>query len=370
MEYQRRLAEANQAVETEAYFLADHAGRLFEGAQTGLQNAIAIIGQQQWEEIETSPALHHRLRMLADLLPYTLDVWLYDEAGRLRATSFDFPAPAGDASEREDFKVALRESAALVVGPRFRGRISGKETFAISQRVETSDRKFRGVVTVSANLSYFGDYWQQVQLNPNTRVALYRTNSSGVSELLVQFPQSSPRATNAETGAAPERASADGNLIRIQPVGQFPLFLSASIPRSVIIADWWAWFRSLAPLAGSAIAGLGLFTALALRQARADDAARAALIKANSDLKAEMEGRQQAEQQAQQMQKIQATGQLTGGIAHDFNNLLTVIIGNASVSCQKVPIVPFFTRLPIWCSAQPSEAPNPPSAFLFEATTA
>lgn len=50
------------------------------------------------------------------------------------------------------------------------------------------------------------------------------------------------------------------------------------------------------------------------------------------------EQRRQLERQIQQTQKLESLGVLAGGIAHDFNNLLTIILGNASLALDELPL--------------------------------
>jgi signal transduction histidine kinase len=347
-EYDRSLREAEQSVETEAYFLSDHASRLFGGAEIGLQTAAALIDGQNWDDIERSQALYEQIRALRDAQPYINDVWLNDQTGRLRSTSFAFPAPFADISAFESFQAVQDRDVGLVIGGTMVGNVSHQQTFLISDRLENSDRSFRGAASVTANLRYFSDYWQQVQMREGTHIGLYRINSAGEpATLLIEYPapdrngdathSGSQSTTHADGGGIPTNAR---NFVAARRVGDFPLSLIVSLPRSVALSEWRAWLAIYGPLAGFALTGLGLLTALALRQARLDDAARAALVKAYTDLTAQMQARELAEQKVWQMQKIQAIGQLTGGISHDFNNLLTIIIGNADMIVSETAHLP------------------------------
>ncbi len=87
----RLLTDAHRDVSTTAFVLADHAARLFEVSDVALRQAASISRDLPWEQIADSEQLFRQISAVRDGIPYLEDVWLNDEAGDLRLTSFVFP---------------------------------------------------------------------------------------------------------------------------------------------------------------------------------------------------------------------------------------------------------------------------------------
>ncbi len=288
--------DAIRDVEASASLLADHASRLFEVADVALRGAAGLSTGLDWDAAARSAELQRELKTMASTLPYVEDVWLNDATGALRSTSFAFPAPASNAADRDAFKAQVRPTDRMYVDGRIIGRVTGTPTFLLARRLQDGTGAFRGMASVTADLSYFTDFWGKVRLPPRAEVTLFRAQTFDV---LARHPDAGPGDAPDPTGALraaigasreaglvdPAAAGGAGDrIIAYRRVGDLPVYLAVGVPEAAVAAAWRGRLAGYAPLALAAMLGLAGLSAFGFRQAGRDALATAALKRAQVDL--------------------------------------------------------------------------------------
>lgn len=290
-EQRNRLMQRNaDETRSTAFFMADHAARLFEVTDLALKQTAALVEDESWYTIEPSRPLWEHLRAIKTALPYLDNIWLNDATGRLRMTSAQFPAPNTTLAEQDAFKVQDVSDRGLYVGEPVRVRLTKEPAFPVSRRLHYPAGSFRGTVSVTVALSYFNEYWGKPRLPKGSRITLLRSDA----KILAQYPPPADGLTfipsvkadfdaallrNAQSGTYAYVSQGQERIGSYHKVGDLPLYVRVSMPEGAYWNPWIAQVRLYGIFALIALLALLALTALASQQFREQAASAAVLEK-------------------------------------------------------------------------------------------
>jgi signal transduction histidine kinase/ActR/RegA family two-component response regulator len=256
-------------------------------------------------------------------LPFVHSAAIAGKDGQVLAST-DAADSLADLRGMDLFKVPQESrDKALYIDQLRAGLKDERQTFALSQRIESSNGAFAGVVVARVSFDYLAALYSRITSTPDTAIALLRADGTTLS----QYQASAKPSSNADSAAQ--------RLMVEQVVEGYPLKVVVSRSRSNVLKPWVQEERSSAARTLS-LAALAAILLVVLRSAL------------DRQEKADREKRR-LEQELAAVQRVEALGLLAASVTHDFNNVLTAIVGYAELTRETLgndsPSTPNIDRL-------------------------
>lgn len=235
-----------------------------------LEMADQALGDGNDPSIANDPVRRRAFDKLVQRLPYIGAIWLIDADGHTRYSTSVGPLD-NSVADRPYFQ-AHRNGARSFISPRTNGRVTKKDFFAISRRIER-DGKFAGVLLAAFDPTYFPAFGRSLGLADGAEIAIVTANGElivgtgdqHVGAIPGLWPALHSPDAGAKDGFMSTRAQAKGvdYLVALRPLPEYNLVTVYIAPWADLMADWMHRFWigtgiiALAVIVIGAGAGLG-----------------------------------------------------------------------------------------------------------------
>lgn len=282
------LAEAETRLGTTARLLDEHAARALEAGDNAVLALTDAAAGWDMKNPAHGSEIHRRLQRLIEGSPQISSAWMLDADGNAVLENWRYPPQSsGSFAHRSYFQIHRNGHAGLHIGPSDTGTVTGRQRFTISRSIVRPDGSFGGLAIAGIFSDYFAGVYAEAGLGSAARLRL-RKNTG---ELLAAWPPDQPLEDPQAAWAAAQESGLPSGVFRLEDrlyaysrVANFPVTMILSQPVAEVLATWRgdATRTGIAALLG--VVGFAGLTALGLRGARRETAARVALEQANSGL--------------------------------------------------------------------------------------
>lgn len=200
--------------------LATQIGRTVETSNNALLGLATDLGKPQVRHMD--PQLRHDLLFERPAAQYMTGMGVTDSHGQLIDACCG-PTHHWNFSDRDYFTVHRdSDNAGLYISQPYRARSrGGKESIALSRRIEGPDRTFDGIAVVAIDLAYFDQLLSRLDIGPNGITAILRSDGTILARnpplnanqmTRLRHSTTFERMVNSEAGFYAARSSIDGTM--------------------------------------------------------------------------------------------------------------------------------------------------------------
>jgi PAS domain S-box-containing protein len=249
-DYRHAITDTERRLESQARSLAEQTARSAQVVDVALRH-IAEHVKTVAAPSGVSSELHDYLREQTAGLEQLDGLAIHSADGTQLAVSWQFPPPTVDVTGRQFFST-LRDDPQrrwyIDVVPR--SLSDGNWFFLLARRLEDKAGRFAGIVYARCRVDYFQHFYDAIQLEPGTVLALL----NGEGALLARHPSSNAALgmqfelpatllaslASEEGRAVRSKSSADGieRIWAMRPVPGYPMLLTLSQDNAAALAPW------------------------------------------------------------------------------------------------------------------------------------
>ncbi|MEO8558572.1 MAG: histidine kinase dimerization/phosphoacceptor domain -containing protein [Rhodospirillales bacterium] len=209
-----------------------------------LEMANRTLDQPNPAQTVNDPAKREEVNHLAQRLPYIGALWIIDDQGVVRYSTAQGMLDRSMV-DRNYFQ-AHRNGAQSFISPRTTGRITGRDFFAISRRMDR-DGKFAGVVLAAFDPAYFPAFGRSLGLHAGAEIAIVTSDGESIVGTGERHKNAIPALWSelkknpiAGDFSSLRHTPSDGvdYLVAARPISEFGLTTLYVAPWSDLMVDW------------------------------------------------------------------------------------------------------------------------------------
>ncbi len=179
---------SDERIDRSLDILHEHALKVLQTIERAFAEIDEIVRGMSDDDIRLNEAaLHARLKRIDDALPQVQGIAIMDRNGHPLVSGNVVPVPKDlDFSDRDYFKAQASANAGTYVSSVHEPRMGGLDTyfFALSQRRQSDDGKFNGIVSVAVLPNYFEDFYAKMGRTGGSYFGMARADGG----FLARFP--------------------------------------------------------------------------------------------------------------------------------------------------------------------------------------